>query len=515
MEGRTRQGSIESAPAEVLINALSRFAAAMRRANIPVSVSETKDAVEALCALDVMDRDAFKAALAATLIKDRAHYAAFETLFEIYFAPRSLRPWYDAVEEEAGPRRGAGDGAEDWEPRSETEGPGPLGGGGFSSVEERELKAMLLAAVLDADMAQLRALAARAVDLFAGMEPGRPAGGTYYLYRTLQRLDLESLTARAVRELLRRARDARGKPPDGGADQAQGLGPLERRFLEEEVQIRIDRLREFIQAEIRRRLVEDRGPEALARSIQRPLPEDVELMHATTQEIAELRKALHPLTRKLAARLSKLRRKRLGSRLDMRKTLRRSLSYGGVPLFPQLKKPHPAKPEIFLLCDVSGSVANFARFTLQMIYAMSSQFSRVRSWVFVDGIDEVTRFFERAADLTEATHRINTEAKIVWVDGHSDYGHVLTQFWEAHALEITPKTTVIVLGDARNNYHASGAWVLAEMRRRARRVLWLNPEPKSYWDTGDSIMSEYAQFCDGVWECRNLRQLQQFVATLV
>lgn len=488
---------------------VTRFVAAMREAGVPVSVSESIDAVESLRYADISNRGAFKAALAATLVKSRSHHRAFETLFEIFFAPRSNLPWSESAHRdgERWAEGGAGEaGPRDWVTNSS-------GGGGGEPLSPEELQAMLLSALLDADFAEMRALAIRAVNAFAGMEPGRPVGGTYYLYRTLQHFDVDGLLERAVREILARGRREKHSRVSDGEESR--LTDLEERLLREEIVARVDRLRGFIQDEIRRRLVEDRGPEALARSVQKPLPEEIEFMHATSAEIREIRRAVHPLTRKLAARLARSRRSRQGERIDMRRTIRRSISTGGVPFTPQFRKPHPNKPELFLLCDISGSVANFARFTLQLVYAMASQFSRVRSWVFVDGIDEVTEYFERAGDLPEALHRVNTEAKVIWVDGHSDYGHVLSEFWKAHEREVTPKTTIIVLGDARNNYHTSHASILREMGRKARRVLWLNPEPVSYWNTGDSIIGEYAPYCDGVWECRNLKQLERFVTSLV
>ena len=103
---------------------------------------------------------------------------------------------------------------------------------------------------------------------------------------------------------------------------------------------------------------------------------------------------------------------------------------------------------------------------------------------------------------------------MVWVDGHSDYGHAFEVFWERYGKDVGPKTTVLLLGDARNNYHASQAWTVKEMRHKARHVYWLNPEPKSYWNTGDSIVGEYGTHTDGVYECRNLRQLEGFVEKL-
>jgi hypothetical protein len=332
------------------------------------------------------------------------------------------------------------------------------------------------------------------------MEPGRPVGGTYYLYRTLRQLDLDDLQQR----LMEMARE-RGEIEEG---------ELADRLAHEEYQARLKELRELIEEEIRRRLVADRGVEAMARTLRKPLPEDIEFMHASREEMLALQQAVYPLTRAMAARLAQRRRRRHRGHLDFRKTIRESLSYGGVPADPKFKNPHPSKPEIMVVADISGSVASFARFTLQFVYAMASQFSKVRSWVFIDGIDEVTRFFQESEDVTDAVQRVNTEADVVWVDGHSDYGHALEVFHQRHFHEITPKTSMILLGDARNNYHASEAWVVDEMRKRGRHVYWLDPEPRGYWDTGDSIVSEYGKYCDGVFECRNLRQLQQFVATI-
>ncbi|MFM8775923.1 MAG: VWA domain-containing protein, partial [Actinomycetota bacterium] len=189
-------------------------------------------------------------------------------------------------------------------------------------------------------------------------------------------------------------------------------------------------------------------------------------------------------------------------------------SYGGVPADPKFRYPRPAKPELMVVADISGSVAAFARFTLMFVYAIQNQFSKVRSFVFIDGIDEVTKFFKSTEDIGEAINRVNTEADVVWVDGHSDYGHAFEVFFERHGKDINSKTTVLLLGDARNNYHAAQSWVVKEMRKRARHVYWLNPEPKSYWNTGDSIVGEYGAHTDGVYECRNLRQLESFVSTL-
>jgi hypothetical protein len=473
-----------------LFDSLQGFVHELRAAGLPVSMTENLDAMRAVQHVPLSERESLRAALGATLVKHHGHWKVFETIFDVYFSLLSLgvRPDDDAAE-------GASEG--DWDQfRAAMD-----GGGAMGELSNEELAQMLLQALLDMDQEALRQLAAAAVSRFAGMEPGRPVGGAYYLYRTLRQLDADGL----VEQLLQQAQHTDETP----------AGAIDERLQREDFEQRVRRLKEMIEAEIRRRLVADRGVEAMARTLRKPLPEDVDFMHASREEMQQLQKAIYPLTRALAARLAQRRRRRNRGQLDFRQTVRHSLSYGGVPAEPKFKHPRPSKPEIMVLADISGSVASFARFTLQFVYAMQSEFSKVRSWVFIDGVDEVTRFFEESDEITEAIHRVNTEADVVWVDGHSDYGHAFEVWTDRHLTEVTHKSSVIILGDARNNYHAAQAWTLAEIRRRARKLFWLDPEPRGYWDTGDSIISEYGQHCDGMFECRNLRQLQRFVTAVV
>src|SRR5918995_2088513 len=482
-------------PTGGMLELLNGFVVELRNAGLPVSLTENLDAMEAVQHIPIDDRDAFKYALGATLIKNSAHWRAFETVFEVYFSLRG--PEYRIAEGDESEldemfrqmqdqmRQGEGKGA---------------AGGSMDSLTPEEIALMLMQALLHGDQAMMRALAKQSVQRFAGMEPGRPVGGTYYLYRTLRNLALDGMLDKLM---------------DATREQVGGeLTPLEERLEREEYQDRIDKFKGEIEAEIRRRLVADRGAAAMAKTLRKPLPEDVEFMHASRDEMQSLRKALYPLTRKLAARLARKRRHGRKGPLDFRNTVRHSLSYGGVPAEPKFRYPRPAKPELMVIADISGSVAAFARFTLMLVYAIQGQFSKVRSFVFIDGIDEVTEFFKSTDDIQDAIHRVNTEADVVWVDGHSDYGHAFEVFWERYGKGIGPKTTVLLLGDARNNYHASQAWVVKEMRHKARHVYWLNPEPRSYWNTGDSIVGEYATHTDGVYECRNLRQLEGFVEKL-
>ncbi|MEZ5170262.1 MAG: VWA domain-containing protein [Acidimicrobiia bacterium] len=468
-----------------MLDVLQGFVHELRAAGLPVSMTENLDAMEAVRHIGLEDREALRAVLAATLIKHHRHRPAFDTVFDVYFSLLGSSP---AEADDDGERSAAG-GA-------------PGGGGAGDQLSDDELRDLIVAALGGMDRDELRALAADAVGRFAGMEPGRPVGGTYYLYRTLRQLDVDDLLERLVS----------AEQDDADVEDAD---PLAERLAREESERRVGVLRELVEEEIRRRLVADRGPEAMARTLRKPLPEDAEFMHASRVEMLALQRAIYPLTRALAARLAQRRKRRNRGHLDFRSTVRHSLSYGGVPAEPKFRNPRPSKPEIMVVADISGSVASFARFTLQFVHAMASQFSRVRSWVFIDGIDEVTRFFEESDDVADAVQRVNTEADVVWVDGHSDYGHALEVFHERHAREVTPKTSVLVLGDARNNYHATQAWVLEDLRKRGRHVYWLNPEPRGYWDSGDSVVGEYAPHCDGVYECRNLRQLERFVTAVI
>jgi hypothetical protein len=479
-----------------MIDLLAGFVVELRNAGLPVSLTENLDAMEAVQHIPIEDREAFKYALAATMVKSNSHWRAFETVFEVYF---SLR----------GPQYKLKEGADDtdidemWREMQEQmrQGEGRGGAGGsMESMTPEEMAHMLMQALMHGDEALMRALARQAVQRFAGMEPGRPVGGTYYLYRTLRNLDLDGMLEKLM---------AATKEEVGGE-----LTPLEERLERDEFSDRIEQFKKEIEAEIRRKLVADRGAEAMAKTLRKPLPEDVEFMHASRDEMQNLKKALGPLTRKLAARLTRKRRHGRKGPLDFRNTVRHSLSTGGVPIDPKFKYPRPSKPELMVVADISGSVAAFARFTLMLVYAIQGQFSKVRSFVFIDGIDEVTDYFKNTEDIQEAIHRVNTEADVVWVDGHSDYGHAFEVFWDKWGKDVGPKTTVLLLGDARNNYHASQSWVVKEMRHKARHVYWLNPEPKSYWNTGDSIVGDYGTHTDGVYECRNLRQLEAFVEKL-
>lgn len=441
---------------------------ALRRAGVAVPISEDIDAVASLQHLDLLDRAQFKEALASLLAKSHADRRTFDDLFDVYFPVRPGSVDLDDVPE----------------PGEEVDPDGYL--------DE------LVRRLMDGDDHDIRRWAREAVDRF-GRAEGRDGGTRWFQYRVWRAVDVPSLLQRLLEE---QAAGAEGDTSE-----------LERRLWRDEFEARLRTFRREVEGEIRRRYAEDRGPEQVADRMIRPPLEEQDFFRLSVDEQAELRTRIRPLARKLATRLAVKRRHGRDGRLDVRRTVRRSLSTGGVPFDPEFRARKPHKPELYVLCDVSGSVASFARFTLMLVHTLQDQFSKVRSFAFVDTLDEVTRLFEDG-DFGRAASRMMQEAELVWFDGHSDYGHSLEVFHRRYARDVTARSSVIVLGDARNNYRRSNAWVLEDLQKRARHVHWLNPEPVHHWGTGDSIAASYARYCDDMVEVRNLKQLTRFVERL-
>lgn len=451
-----------------MIRTLGSFVGELREVGLPVSTAEALDAGAALQFVDIGNKQAVREALAATLIKVPRHRRSFDIAFDVFFGIGS-DPF--AIDEEIEAARTAD---------SEL----PAAGQQVDGLLEQ-----IAAALRSGDGDVLRHAVQQAVSRLSGFQPGRPVGGRYYLYRVMQRLE-------GIEELL----TGEGGPPG-----------LAARLHHDDVAALMERLRSELRLEIVRRLVADRGAEPVARTLRTPLVEDLDLMHATRSELEQIEAAVAPLARKLATRLANRRRRGAKGRLDLRRTIRRSLAHGGALIDPRFRPPRRSKPDIVLLCDISGSMATFARFTVQLTYAIGNQFSRVRSFAFVDAVDEVTGFFGPGIDFAASMSSMSQDASVVGHDGHSDYGAVLCGFEDRYLEAVTPQTTLIVTGDARNNFRDAEEATFAGIASRARSVVWLNPEARRYWDTGDSIMSRYRWSCDSVYEVRTLRQLEKFV----
>ncbi len=447
--------------------------AALRRAGLPAAQAGAIDAVRALRHVELLDREQLREALASVTVTARTQRDAFDELFDLYFPARIVTP----------------SSAADLDDTEETQEP---------DADDLDPDAQLrsLVEVLGSgDDQAIRRAAREAVERFGRVE-GRDGRVAYFQYKVYRAIDPQRLLA----ELLRREQD----------DSDSDLSPLEERLLRDEFERRIRAFRQEVDAQIRRHAAADRGLEQVADRLVRPPIEERDLFHLSREEQQELRAQIRPLARKLATRVAAKRKIGRDGRLDIRRTVRRSLITGGVPFEPTFRPRRPHKPELFLLCDVSGSVASFSRFTLQLVHALQEQFSTVRSFAFIDALDEVTPWFA-SGEVDEAMRRMLVEAELVWLDGHSDYGRALEGFHRDYAEDLGPRTTVLILGDARNNHRQSAGWVLSDVQRRARHVYWLNPEPRRFWDSGDSIASNYARYVDEMVEVRNLQQLAGFV----
>ncbi|KOV74105.1 von Willebrand factor A [Streptomyces sp. NRRL WC-3723] len=439
------------------------MAGALRAHGVRIGTGETVDAARAVEALGLADRELLREGLAATLLHGPDQRAVFDSVFDLYF-PRGV-------------------------------------GGREDAPRDREtLRDRLAEALAADDRAMMAQLAAEAVDGLGGYGSS-PGSDGWSAYQTLDRLRPQTLLARV------RA-DIRGRNGDSGAGFAD-------RLLDDEIRRRIEEFRRLVGAEARRRVAERRGRDEIARRGVRPTADRVDFLIANRDQLTELRRAVQPLARKLATRLAARRRRAARGTIDLRRTLRSSLSTGGVPMRPVLRRRRPVRPELVLLCDVSGSVSGFSDFTMLLVQALHDQFSKVRVFAFVNRLDEVTGLLDHGrADPDGLGARIRAEATLTGWHGSSDYGVALGEFAERYGGAVGPRTTVFVLGDARTNMSDPNLPAVRELARRARRVYWLNPEPRDRWGTGDSAAPAYAELVE-MHECRTARQLSGLIAGLL
>jgi uncharacterized protein len=479
----------ETAPVgEGLLDRHIGFVAALREAGLPVSIAEGLDALRAVQVVELTDRESLRAAYAATVAKRPANRQSFDTLFDLWF-PAAVGDGAGGVPDEGddgtegeAAGRAAGDAAPPGRP------PPPV-----PPALDPEVQAMrrdLADLLLTGDDAGLRRFARAAVGRY-GRAPGRRS---WFSSSVLRAMSAETLMAGLLRAVLT------GEERGGMAERV-----ARRRFRDW-----MDRFEEFVATEVRRRIAEDTGRERTARMAVRPPLDQLDWGHATRADLAALRREVHPLARRLAGRLAA--RNRLGSRgrLDFRRTVRASLSTGGVPITTRHRPRRPRKPELVILCDASDSVSAFAHFTLLLTFALREQFTKVRAFAFIDSTDEITRFFAPGVDVVDAMTRLAQEADLVWISGRSNYGHAFEVFAERYPDAVGSKSSLLVLGDARSNYGDLALPTVKRLVARARHAYWLNPEPRRTWDTGDSAASTYGELIP-MFECRNLSQLAEFI----
>ncbi len=453
-------------PVRGLPERLVEFVGALRDRGIPAGPSETVDAAAVLDVLGLADRDRMREGLAAALVRRGGQRAVFDAAFDVYF------PLGVGTPEAA---------------RTQEDPPDP-----------EQLRDALADALAADDERAMGRLAGQAVERLG--QYGNGPGAGFSAFQTLDRLSPQTLLVRVLAAI--RA----GTPVED---------EFTDRLAADEIRRRIEKFRGLVRGEALRRAAELRGRERIAKHGIPPSADRVDFLVASRAQLAELRRAVQPLSRKLATRLAARRRRHSRGRIDVRRTLRRSLSTGGVPLRPAYRSRRPARPEIVLICDMSGSVAGFANFTMLLVQALRDQFSKVRVFAFIEATDEITNLVDAgSADPENLGSRILAEARLTVFDGHSNYGRALGEFADRYGDAVGPRTSVLILGDARTN---GGDPNLAALRRivgRARHAFWLNPERTALWAQGDSVARAYAELVP-MHECRNVHQLGMLVTSLL
>jgi uncharacterized protein with von Willebrand factor type A (vWA) domain len=456
------------------------FVDALRDVGLTVSVAEGIDAAQSMLAIELLDREQLRAALAATLVKRQTHRPAFDSVFDVFYPPVTGQSAAPLRHTEPPPR----------DPDAAPRGP----------LEDRtrdRVRADLAAYLRDGDERRLDEVAREAVAEF-GRVPGRARGQTSWSrMAVLERMSAQTLMAGLLEAFL------------AGRER----GGLDERRARTTIDDRIARFERRVDVDVRRRLAETSGADAVARTATRPTIERVNFLGATRTDLVALRREIQPLARRLASRLAMDHRRGKRGQLDFRRTIRASLSTGGVPVTTHFRPRRPLRTELVVLCDVSDSVSSFAQFTLLLVYALREQFTKVRAFAFIDELDEVTRFFAPGADPVEAVTKLANEADVTWLLGRTDYGRALELFARRFPDAVDARTSLLILGDARSNYGDLALPVLRDLAATTKHAYWLNPERRALWDTGDSRASEFGAIVPMV-ECRNLAQLGEFVHDL-
>ncbi len=437
----------------------------LREEGVAVGTSELLDAFAVLREIPWTSQGEFREALAATLAKSQDDRRVFELVFDRFF----FRAVELAAVSECVEREGTTNAAAALEELSET--------------ELDALRLQIAAAIRDGAEGAMRDLARLAIATFGAQEQGSGVIG----------VDVQ----RIRRALGLRAEPQPELPPED--PRREGL-PREslRRF---EAMLR----RELERSQVQRT---GRLPPA------RPLGDlDRALPSGPLADLAAVHRVVAQLRRRLATQGKQSKGRRRHAHVDVRRTMRASLQTGGVPVELRFRPQRPRRPEIYVLCDVSTSVTSASVFFLSVLHALHDAFRKMRSFVFIERISEVTDVFERERDFKAISERISSDAGVADISGYTDYGRVWSELLEQIGDELHPRATLIVLGDARTNGRDPRAELFAQVATRAGRTFWLNPEPRLYWNYGDSVIAAYEQWCTA-FECWTTTQLEDFVNAL-
>jgi uncharacterized protein with von Willebrand factor type A (vWA) domain len=451
---------------------LRRFLQVARGAGLQVSAAEGIDAARAVDIIGFADRTVLKDTLGLVLAKTPEEKAAYEEVFDLYFKRDEFSrdaPESDPPQTERDP----------FSIPAETSGGEGMGGQGGQS----------LGSLLESDDRATLATAMEQAAREAGLENIRFfTQKNLYARRILDRMGLRALE-----------RDMESMRQTGTPE---GLGRAQ--FLEGKIEALRDSIRDFVERNL---LLFAKGE---TEKFREELLKSARLSNLERRDLDRMRVLVRQMAKKLAARYAKTRRRRLRGQLDTRRTLRRNMGWGGIPFITVWKQKRIEKPRVMVLCDVSGSVAAMAQFLLMFMYAINEALSDIRSFAFAGSLIEVSEILEK-----EPVEQAISKIMSLIGFGSSNYGNSFADFEDGWMKFVTNKTTVIILGDARGNRTDPRTDVVGRLSQRSKRIIWLNPEYRSAWGTGDSDMYRYAPFCSLVTVCNTLRQLERTITDIL
>ena len=457
--GGTPQGELPGGLAAHILE----FGEELRGEGVAVGTSELLDAFSALPEVEWTEPRAFREVLAATLAKSPDDQRIFNLVFDRFF--------FRAVELAAGQEgiREAG-----------------MGGSMDEAGDELNLDALrrqIAQMIAEGNESAMRDLARLAIAAF-----GQQGEGSGVIGVDVQRIRRQlGLRGEAQPELPQDDPRREGLPRDG-----------------------IRRFEQLLRQELERRQVE--RTETLPPA--RPLNElDRALPSGPLADLASVHRVVAQLKRRLKTQGNENKGAQRHAHVDVRRTMRASLETGGVPVVLKYRPVRPRRPELFVVCDVSTSVTSASVFFLSVMHALHDSFRKMRSFVFIERVSEVTDVFHKERDFKAVSEAIGKDAGVADISGYTDYGRVWRELRDQIEDELHPRATLIVLGDARTNGRDPAADVFAQIAAKAGRAYWLNPEPRLYWNYGDSVINAYEQHCEA-YECWTADQLEEFVKAL-
>jgi uncharacterized protein with von Willebrand factor type A (vWA) domain len=454
------------------------FIGDLRRAELRISTAEALDALNASAEVGLTDRETFKATLASTLVKEARDEETFNRIFNLYFL--DLEALGEGLKKALGP--------EDPKVQDQLD----------RLADEENLDLDELTELLMRGQGSEMEMAIRGGAQNAGLERLMYFLQVGFFSRRISDQFDWSAIERDIEKIMQ-------------ALEARGLDPGQLARIRNYLELRLEAFRRMIRQHVQREL--ERRAFRAGEKLTREVLADKPLFALTPDEVAQMKNVVAKLARRIKDALALRQRQEQKGRIDSRRTMRKSLSYDGVPMEIFLKRRHREKPKLVTICDVSDSVRNASRFMLQLVWSLQECFSRVRSYVFVSEIAEVTQGFANYP----VERAIEWALKGAPVDYHcrSDFGYAFSRFANTELDSLDRKTTILLLGDARNNYNDPQAWALRQIRERVKGIIWLNPEGQWGWGIGDSVMPLYAPSCDIVRECRTIGQLGEVVDNLV